>query len=164
MPHPRRSIPPRPQGRPGARRRRHHEVSSPAPPAGLVVLHARVQRAVDRPRHRGRGGSGGTRRRRSSRPHHMHPVIHCACPGALRPPAPHGVVFNAIASIWNIDLTGTAGLGVPPVMSCGLVSSRWMAEYGLAVNLAVLPNPLTKLATSTTATVPAASEVEAIMS
>jgi len=69
-----------------------------------------------------------------------------------------------MASIWNKLFTGDAGDGVPPVTSVGLMSSEWITPTLLVLNSAVLPNPLTKLAASITATVPVASEVDAMIS
>src|SRR6516164_3574853 len=45
-------------------------------------------------------------------------------------------------------------------MSVGVVSSEWITPTLLVLNSATLPNPLTKLANSNTATVPAASAVD----
>src|SRR5262249_15631532 len=43
--------------------------------------------------------------------------------GDRMPQAARRFILSAMLSIGNIERTGTAGLGVPPVTSCGFVSS-----------------------------------------
>src|SRR5262249_2275432 len=92
--------------------------------------------------------------------HQVAPWIHCAWPTPLSPHAPHNEVFSPIASIWKRLLAGAAGLGVPPVMSVGDVSSKCTRPTLVVENSATEENPLTKLAISITPTVPGVSTVE----
>src|SRR6516162_11657282 len=96
--------------------------------------------------------------------HHVAPVMNCACPGARKPQLAHRFDLSASASTWNSDLTGVATAPPALTMSAGVSASICTAPTLVTSNSAVLPNPLTKEAISTTATVPAASAVDARMS
>src|SRR5262245_56109628 len=96
--------------------------------------------------------------------HHVAPWSHCACPAARNPQLAHSVVLSPMASIWNKLFTGVATAPPAETMSAGAASSMWSAPTFVVLNSATLPKPLTKLATSITPTVPAASAVDAMTS
>src|SRR5262245_25310496 len=92
--------------------------------------------------------------------HHVAPLMTAACAARI-PQEALSVILSAIESVWNILLTGTAGDGVPPVMSTGAVSSMCSTLAVEISNSGAAPKAETKLDGSTAITVPAAMPEDA---